>query len=404
LFRVVSSSGSPGEVEFVEKKGRGHPDSLADALAEIISYEYARYCVGEFGVIPHHYIDKLAIIGGEARVAAGSYTQVRPLRILLNGRFSLAFGGVEIPVTDIARSAVRTFLPVVLPGIEDRHWEIVDNIHPATGSSAKGWNWWSPRGRDDLPDIKVRLANDTSVSVARNPRTPVEAKVIEAEQFLFDQFVSAGRCGSDVKILAARIADDLAVTACVPVLASAIGSRCGYDRVKGEVLRSLEDLFSGTEGTARVGVMLNTRDDAAPGDLYLLGLGTAAEHGDFGAVGRGNRMNGVITTDAPMSIDAPWGKNPVYYTGLIYDACAGAVSRTVYDELGLPNTTYIASQNGRRVSDPWQAVICVPEAGGRETAEIEKAAQEAFLASRKIPALLAYTRSRYPHLPEIRFP
>ncbi len=310
MFRVVRSPAPPDEVEFVEKKGRGHPDSLADALAEVISYEYVRYCVDEFGVIPHHYLDKLAIIGGEARVAPGRHTQARPLRILLNGRFSLTFGSVQIPVADIAQNAVRRFLPVVLPGIEDGHWEIVDNIHPATGSSAKGWNWWSPRGIEDLPDIRVRLANDTAVSVARSPRTPVEAKVIEAEQLLFDQFVSARQCGSDIKLLAARVADNLEVTACVPVLAAAAGSRSGYNSVKGRVLRSLEELFSSTDGITRADVMLNTRDDVAPGDLYLLGLGTAAEHGDFGAVGRGNRMSGVITTDAPMSIDASGGRTP----------------------------------------------------------------------------------------------
>ncbi len=71
--------------------------------------------------------------------------------------------------------------------------------------------------------------------------------------------------------------------------------------------------------------------------------------------------------------------------------------------MGLPNTTYIASQNGRPISDPWQAVVRVAEVGELEYPEIEKTAQEAFLASRKIPALLADTRSRYPYLPEIRF-
>jgi S-adenosylmethionine synthetase len=402
LFRVVRSPDSPGEIEFVEKKGRGHPDSLADALAELISYEYARYCLGEFGVIPHHYVDKLAIIGGEAWVSAGRHVQVRPLRVLLNGRFSLAFGSAEIPMTDIARSAVSGYLPVVLPGIEESHWEIVDNIHPSTGSSAKGWHWWSPRGTDDLPDLRVRLANDTSVSVARSPRTPVEASVIEAERLLFDQFATPRICGSDIKILAARVADGLSVTACVPVLSSAVSGRADYDRLKDQLLQLVTDVFSRSEGVARVDVAVNTRDDVAPGDLYLLGLGTAAEHGDFGAVGRGNRMNGVITTDAPMSIDAPWGKNPVYYTGLVYDACARAVSSSVHATLGVPNTTYIASQNGRRISDPWQAIVRVAGTDGQEV-EIEKTAQEAFLASRKIPALLADTRARYPHLQEIPF-
>jgi S-adenosylmethionine synthetase len=405
LFQVVASHSGPGAVEFVERKGRGHPDSLADSLAELISYEYARYCVAEFGVIPHHYVDKLVIGGGEARVSPGRYTQVRPLRIQLNGRFSHAFGSVEIPVTDIARSAVAAYLPLVLPGITESHWELADNLSRAAGSSAKGWHWWSPRGTGDLPDFTVRLANDTAVAVARFPRTPVEAGVLEAEQRLFEELVADGRCGSDIKILASRIGGDLSVTACVPVMASAIGGRADYDRIKAQAARSLEEVLSRTAGVSRVQVMLNSRDGAAPGDLYLLGLGTAAEHGDIGAVGRGNRMSGVITTDAPMSADAPWGKNPVYFTGLVYDSCAREVSRSIHDELGLPNTTYLASQNGRRVSDPWRAVVSVPAGlAAAETAMVEKVSEEAFARSRKVPALLADIRGRYPHLHEICLP
>jgi S-adenosylmethionine synthetase len=40
--------------EFVERKGIGHPDTLADALAEHLSVNYSRYTKKRFGAILHH--------------------------------------------------------------------------------------------------------------------------------------------------------------------------------------------------------------------------------------------------------------------------------------------------------------------------------------------------------------
>jgi S-adenosylmethionine synthetase len=38
-------------VEVVERKGSGHPDTLADGVAEAISRAYSRYCLDAFGAI-----------------------------------------------------------------------------------------------------------------------------------------------------------------------------------------------------------------------------------------------------------------------------------------------------------------------------------------------------------------
>ncbi|HEP1419420.1 TPA: S-adenosylmethionine synthetase, partial [Streptococcus pyogenes] len=39
--------------EVVERKGLGHPDTLADGIAEQIEIDYSLYCLDKFGVIPH---------------------------------------------------------------------------------------------------------------------------------------------------------------------------------------------------------------------------------------------------------------------------------------------------------------------------------------------------------------
>jgi S-adenosylmethionine synthetase len=61
-----------------------------------------------------------------------------------------------------------------------------------------------------------------------------------------------------------------------------------------------------------VDVQINMLDDEARGrdGMYLTVLGTSAESGDGGEVGRGNRVNGLISFCRPMTMEAAAGKNP----------------------------------------------------------------------------------------------
>src|SRR6516165_4464867 len=56
---------------------------------------------------------------------------------------------------------------------------------------------------------------------------------------------------------------------------------------------------------------------------------TSAEAGDDGQVGRGNRVNGLITPWRPMSLEAAAGKNPVSHVGKIYNVLAKRVAETL---------------------------------------------------------------------------
>lgn len=50
--------------EVIERKGVGHPDTLADGIAEAISIEYSNYCIDNFGVVLHHMMDKILLMEG----------------------------------------------------------------------------------------------------------------------------------------------------------------------------------------------------------------------------------------------------------------------------------------------------------------------------------------------------
>src|SRR5687767_12958039 len=95
------------EFDIVERKGSGHPDSMADGLAEELSRVYSLLCLAEVGAILHHNTDKTALLGGAATVAFGGGKIDRPITALVNGRFSAGLGGHTLPVQDLVEKTTR---------------------------------------------------------------------------------------------------------------------------------------------------------------------------------------------------------------------------------------------------------------------------------------------------------
>ena len=80
-------------------------------------------------------------------------------------------------------------------------------------------------------------------------------------------------------------------------------------------------------------VAVNAADDRKTGAVYLTVTGTSAEAGDDGEVGRGNRVNGLITPGRPMSLEAAAGKNPVTHVGKIYNVVARNIAASLVEDV-----------------------------------------------------------------------
>jgi S-adenosylmethionine synthetase len=87
-------------LEIVERKGRGHPDTVCDALAEELSLALSRYYLKRFGAILHRNVDEVLLRGGASRAAFGGGEGVAPIEIFLAGRACCEVGGVPVPVAD----------------------------------------------------------------------------------------------------------------------------------------------------------------------------------------------------------------------------------------------------------------------------------------------------------------
>ena len=69
-IHIVKNQLAKSIFEFVERKGEGHPDTLADGLAEHLSVKYSNYTLKNFGAVLHHNFDKVGLLGGASFVAS----------------------------------------------------------------------------------------------------------------------------------------------------------------------------------------------------------------------------------------------------------------------------------------------------------------------------------------------
>ncbi len=82
----------------------------------------------------------------------------------------------------------------------------------------------------------------------------------------------------------------------------------------------------------KVVVHVNTADDIKKKSVFLTVTGTSAEMGDDGSVGRGNRCNGLITPNRPMSMEATSGKNPINHIGKMYNLLSTQIAQDCVEE------------------------------------------------------------------------
>jgi S-adenosylmethionine synthetase len=148
-----------------------------------------------------------------------------------------------------------------------------------------------------------------------------------------------------------------------------------------------------TEYTDRtVDVSVNTADDYDSGSVYLTTTGLSAENGDDGSVGRGNRANGLITPNRPMSMEATSGKNPVNHIGKIYNLLSTEIARSVVDEVdGIRQVQVrLLSQIGRPIDEPHVADATVVTEDGLAVSDVERDIEAAI--DRELEDVTSITR------------
>ncbi len=349
------------EVELVERKGVGHPDYIADAIAEAVSRELSKYYLENYGHILHHNVDKVLVVGGQARPRFGGGEVLQPIYIIISGRVTTEVrreDGVDVvPVGPIILKAAKEWLRSNIRHLDVEQHVVID--------------YKVGRGSVDLVSVyelgrEVPLANDTSVGVGYAPLSTLERLVYETERLLnsrdFKSRVPAS--GEDVKVMGVRRGKRIVLTIANAIVSRYVRDRDEYLSVKEEIRRAVEGLVLRIAPEYDVEIHVNTADVPDKGIFYLTVTGTSAEAGDDGATGRGNRVNGLITPMRPMSMEAAAGKNPVSHVGKIYNVMARIAAERIYREVkGVKEVyVYLLSQIGKPITKPLVAdVKIIPE-------------------------------------------
>ncbi len=348
------------EVEIVERKGIGHPDSVSDGIAESVSRALSKYYLEHYGRILHHNTDQVEVVGGQAAPKFGGGKVLEPVYILLSGRATTSVNGERIPHRSIATKAALDYLK--------NHFDTLDVETDVTIDCRIGQGSVDLRS---LYDTSKLLSNDTSFGVGFAPFSETEKAVLEAEKYINGELKGVFKAlGYDVKVMGFRKGDTINLTTAIAMVDRYVSSPEQYIDIK-EKAKELIQKRVQSKVKRNVNVYVNTADNPKENIYYLTVTGLSMENGDDGSVGRGNRVNGLITPYRPMSMEAAAGKNPVTHVGKIYNLAAWKIAEDCYKESnGEVKEIHvrIVSQIGRPIDDPHVANVQIVGAD-QKTAE-----------------------------------
>ncbi|MDE1768626.1 MAG: methionine adenosyltransferase [Candidatus Micrarchaeota archaeon] len=347
-------------VEFVERKGIGHPDSLIDGIVDATSHALAKEYLDNCGSIMHHNVDKGLIIGGASHAGFGSAKITKKIEVIVTGRATDRFNGTKIDVNEIAKEVAKKYLKQNTRFLDvDKEVIFVSKIAKGSADLTHLFDRTNPKA--------VPLANDTSFGIGFAPFTDIEKLVLETERYLNSKRYKEVNpaVGEDIKVMGLRDKNKYVLTIAIAFVSKHtrnLDQYMGYkERIKTDVVRFAEKLIG-----KEVEVHINSADPEDGDEVYLTKSGLSCEAGDDGSVGRGNRVNGIITPFRPMSLEAAAGKNPVNHIGKIYNLLATELASDVvaqYSDIRECNIA-IMSQIGKRIDEPLNLNIDIATING----------------------------------------
>jgi len=360
-------------IEIVERKGLGHPDYICDAIMDQISIRLSKEYMEKTGTILHHNVDKSLLVAGKAEPRFGGGVVRRPMLFVFGDRATSEINGEKVDVEEIAVNVAKEWFRKNMRFVDPKkHVRYQVELKP---------------GSVGLVDIfkrkgKVLGANDTSAAVGYAPMTRTEKVVLKTEQFLNSKEFKQRfpESGEDIKVMGFRNNNDLHLTISMAFVDRYTSSEEDYFEKKAKILEETDRFVKMNTGFDKVNVELNTLDmrDRGIGGTYLTVLGTSADSGDSGQVGRGNRVNGLISLNRPFCSEAAAGKNPVSHVGKIYNVLTYKIAHNVHEKVSEVEEVYIwlLSKIGSPIDHPAIAAAQVIMKGNNSIEEVRHEIEE----------------------------
>ena len=356
-------------LEIVERKGLGHPDYICDAVMDQVSIGLSKEYLKRTGSVLHHNVDKSLLAAGETEIAFGGGKVKHPMLFIFGDRATSDYDGERIDVDQIAVEAAKKWFKKNMRFIDpEQHVKYQSELKP---------------GSVGLTDVFKRKghvlgANDTSAAVGYAPMTRTERIVLQTERYLNSKEFKQRfpESGEDIKVMAFRNNDDLRLTVAMAFVDRYVGSEGEYFEKKAKILDEIHKFAAVNTDFESVDVQLNALDmpKRGLGGVYLTVLGTSADSGDSGQVGRGNRVNGLISLNRPFCSEAAAGKNPVSHVGKIYNFLTFRLAEHVHREVSELEEVYIwlLSKIGSPIDRPAVAAAQVVMKGNNHINKVKR--------------------------------
>jgi len=336
------------EVEIVERKGIGHPDTICDLVCESVSQALSQYYLKRFGKVLHHNLDKGLLVAGKSQPKFGGGKILEKIKIIVAGRATDKVGNIKIPVRKIAEKAIKDCLRKIV------------NLKNSTQNFEIFIDYNS--GAENLQEVfkrshKIAIANDTSFGIGHGPYSRAEILTLKVAQLLNSEKILKKYpfLGTDIKVMTLREKDEVILTIPAAYIDKYIKNAKDYFEKKEIIKKEIEKFVKRVSNFKRIKVDHNTLDNPEAkkeGEIYLTVLGLSAEQGDDGQVGRGNRVSGLITPCREMSLEAPAGKN-INHPGKLYQILAHLIAQEIGKLEGVKECSVrILSQIGKPLDEP----------------------------------------------------
>lgn len=274
-------------MEIIERKGLGHPDTIADMLSEGVAKELQKAYKKQYGKIMHYNVDKTMVCAGEFI----NGVQTIPVHVVFAGQAT----GLK----------TKEDLNKILHKVTKK----VLKFYISKGMKYKLYNMINLGSPDLVDNFQKKKCNDTSFAVGTFP-SPGEKLVMKLGKYIDNLHKKNKNIGIDNKIM---LFGDIIYLA----LAFMHGNY-NYFKEKQKLKIKLEKI-------SKKKVFINCADNEKT--QFKTYTGTSLEMGDSGATGRGNRRNGLITPLRPMTLEAYYGKNNQTHIGRIYQDLALKIAK-----------------------------------------------------------------------------
>lgn len=353
------------DFEVVERKFRGHPDSLADMVAQSFTQKYIHHAWEKFPELSNKYFpnfsaDKVVLSGASGTFNKEGYNIIKPINALLVGKITQKIGDTLINVDGIFKQSLEDILSRCLGHDDYKKFLVRDTYSAILAGTDHDKGFYDPFSVGNLLDIlkNETHANDTVFVVAYAPLSTSEELTIYLDNLTAGENFKKQfpEIGSDIKTMVRRRVSKFEITMCLPIFPEKVSSNEVYKKIietakeylKGEILKYI--LNTKNFVSATLDLHINTKDTADK--KYFAMWGTSLSKGDIGAVGRGNRQQGFISGLRPSTNEAMSGKNPNHFAGIIYQLVAEQISQQIYIKTGEKNAVFITANNGDRLESP----------------------------------------------------